>query len=177
MQQLPPAPDASFLAAHQQAMLIAKQTYQMTIAQQALQAANDEWERSSNATAFGMQGSVYGNSAMMGPMNMGMGMGGLPMFPPAPASMYAGGGSTIVGSRPSNWGTGSVYGASFGPAPNRRSGIAFPQHDTASDFAGPVAKGRPRTRTAPSNSVAPNAHGARSGLHKSSAAPSSWRMP
>ena len=42
MPQPPVNADPSFLVAHQQAMLIAKQTYQMSVAQQAV---NDEWDR------------------------------------------------------------------------------------------------------------------------------------
>ena len=60
----PPNADPAFLAAHQQAMLVAKQAYQFAVAQQAMQAAGDEWERGSNVSAF----------AGPGGMNMGMGM-------------------------------------------------------------------------------------------------------
>ena len=41
MPQPPVNADPAFLIAHQQAMLIAKQTYQMAVAQQAMAAAND----------------------------------------------------------------------------------------------------------------------------------------
>lgn len=67
--------NSDFLAAHQQAMLIAKQTYQMAVAQQALAAAGDEWERSSNAGGFG-GGSQFGGSQMGGSQIGGSQMGG-----------------------------------------------------------------------------------------------------
>ncbi|CAG8704898.1 12351_t:CDS:2, partial [Acaulospora colombiana] len=44
--------DPSMMAAHQQAMMIAKQAYQMAVAQQAIAAAGEEWERSSNMGGF-----------------------------------------------------------------------------------------------------------------------------
>lgn len=139
--------DPAFLAAHQQAMLIAKQTYQMAVAQQAMAAANDEWERGSNVTGFtraggGAPSSIYGTPSVYGMnMNMPMGMGmGMPMmgmgmgmtmpsmFPAPPASMYAGAGddASVVGSTGgAGWGSASVYGASFTgpgrPQGNRRS--------------------------------------------------------
>ncbi|PPQ99569.1 hypothetical protein CVT24_005357 [Panaeolus cyanescens] len=76
----PTTQDPNFLVAHQQAMLIAKQAYQMAVAQQAMAAAADEWERGSAIGGFGGGGSVYGGStasqSMMVPpfMNMNMGM-------------------------------------------------------------------------------------------------------
>lgn len=87
--------DATFLAAHQQAMMIAKQTYQMAVAQQAIAAAGDEWERSSNVSGFpGAQG--FGGSAYGGSVYGGGGGGG---------SVYGGGGG------------GSVYGGSVSSMP------------------------------------------------------------
>lgn len=188
------APDAAFFAAHQQAMLIAKQTYQYAVAQQALAAANDEWERSSSATAaFGMQGSVMGSPSLMGgspgggggmmPMQMGMGMGmgmGMSLFPPAPTSMYGGGGGGSVLGGSSNWGSASVYGGSFGPSTpggaRRTSGVAFPGGgggSGGSELGGGLPRPRPRTRTAPSTQSPPGARPTQ--MRQSSAAPSSWR--
>ncbi|KAJ6530674.1 hypothetical protein B0H19DRAFT_1273665 [Mycena capillaripes] len=63
----PPAPapnsDPNFYAAHQQAMMIAKHAYQMAVAQQAMAAAGEEWERGSSVGGFGGRGSVYGGGA------------------------------------------------------------------------------------------------------------------
>ncbi|KAG6811384.1 hypothetical protein H0H92_007671 [Tricholoma furcatifolium] len=131
----PPQPgaDAAFLAAHQQAMMYAKQAYQMAVAQQAMAAAGDEWERGS---AYGGTASVYGGrspsvvgspfamSPMMGMNGMNMGMGMNPMgmgmgmqgngwstgsviFPPPTGSVYGGGG--ISGTR-SEYGGGGAGG-------------------------------------------------------------------
>ncbi len=78
---VPPPADPAFLAAHQQAMAYAKQAYQMAVAQQAMAAAADEWERGSTVGGFGGGGSVYGGSqmgssfGMMGGMNMMQGGG------------------------------------------------------------------------------------------------------
>lgn len=132
MPQPPVNADPAFLAAHQQAMLIAKQTYQMTVAHQAMAAANDEWERSSNVTGFtrgggGAPPSIYGGTPSMYGMNMNVGMPsmgigmGMPMmgmgmgmtmpsmFPAPPASMYAGAGdnASVVGSIMGGAGTGA----------------------------------------------------------------------
>ncbi|EAU92436.2 hypothetical protein CC1G_00655 [Coprinopsis cinerea okayama7 len=102
----PASNDPAFLAAHQQAMMIAKQAYQMAVAQQAMAAAADEWERSSNMGGFG--GSVYGGvggsggsvgpGSMITPYGMGMGMMGM--------------------GQPNNWSTGSAI---MGPSASSRS--------------------------------------------------------
>lgn len=84
--------DPSYLAAHQRALLVAKQAYQMAVAQHAMQMAGEEWERSSNA-GFGSGGSVYGG-----------GSGG---------SVYGGGGGGSVYGGGSG---GSVYGGMGGGA-------------------------------------------------------------
>lgn len=118
---LPPPADPAFFAAHQQAMMIAKQAYQMAVAQQAMAVAGEEWERGSTVGGFGGRGSVYGGGARseygggarseygggggsvvgspfgmqgMGGMGMQMGGWGSPggLFPPAPRSMYGRGG-------------------------------------------------------------------------------------
>ncbi|KXN85740.1 hypothetical protein AN958_10923 [Leucoagaricus sp. SymC.cos] len=132
--------DPNFMAAHQQAMMFAKQAYQMAVARQAMAAAADEWDRNS---AVG--GSVYGGptsnaSVMMGspsPFNMvnmgGMGNGwstGSVTFPNTPQSAYGGisssrseygGGSG--GMRSGNWSSArSTYGESFGPSDRARAG-------------------------------------------------------
>lgn len=138
---LPPPTDPNFFAAHQQAMMIAKQAYQMAVAQQAMMAAGDEWERGSSVGyAGGGGGSVYGGSAsvyggsttspsMMGSpfgMNMGGNGGwGTPsmLFPPGPRSMYGGGAQSEYGGSGGgggNWNSSrSVYGESFGPSTDR----------------------------------------------------------
>ena len=145
----PPPADPSFLMAHQQAMMIAKQAYQMAVAQQAMAAAADEWERGSAIGGYGGGGSVYGGSAyggsnapsMMGsPYNM-MGMmqqggrwasaasaygggGGGQMFNSS-RSEYGGGGRTT-----GNWSSSkSSYGEAFGPSsdPYARKGGQTPK--------------------------------------------------
>lgn len=124
--------DPAYLAAHQQAMLIAKQAYQFAVAQQAMAAAADEWERGSNVGGFsgasaGGMGVGFGMGGMNGmngiPVNMGM--GGMPMtsmwggtgsmYSTGPRSMYAG---SSIGGPPSDagWGAASVYGDAFGPS-------------------------------------------------------------
>lgn len=188
----PPTPNAdpAFLAAHQQAMIIAKQAYQYAVAQQAMQAAGEEWERGSSVSGFTPSNG----------MNMGMGgygMNGMwgntaPMFPSAPRSMYAG--SMIGASSEVNWGTASVYGDSFGPANQRSSrhlnghkrnssggaldGMASLNGFQRGEQTGNVPQSasssrpgpRPRTRTAPSNTNLPPQH---RGSH---IPPSSWKV-
>ena len=107
---VPPPADPNFLAAHQHAMMIAKQAYQMAVAQQAMAAAADEWERGSTVGGFGGGGgggSVYGGSGvnpaammqpqfgMMGMMQGGGGGGGWP----ASASVYGASRSMYGGSQ------------------------------------------------------------------------------
>ncbi|KAH8094697.1 hypothetical protein BXZ70DRAFT_354120 [Cristinia sonorae] len=173
----PPNADPAFLVAHQQAMMVAKQAYQMAVAQQAMAQANEEWERGSNATsAFGGGASVYGG------MNMGMGMGGsmgmnpmgqamFPpygmwpnpmMFPPTAQSMYAGSvaGSDIGGSTSAAWGTRSAYG---GDLPDRTSMYRNAGFSSSQSAIGSRPAPRPRTKTAPSSRPPPP--------------PSSWKKP
>lgn len=76
------------MLAHQQAMMYAKQAYQMAVAQQAMAAAGDEWERGSTVGGFGGGGSVYGGGG----------------------SVYGGGGGSVYG------GGGSVYGGGVSSA-------------------------------------------------------------
>ncbi|KLO20183.1 hypothetical protein SCHPADRAFT_884919 [Schizopora paradoxa] len=160
--QMGMAADPAFLAAHQQAMMIAKQAYQYAVAQQAMAAAADEWERGSNIGGYAPS-AISGGSGMnfgMGGMSS-MGMGGWPnggsMFPSAPRSMYAGsdfGGPTSQ----AGWGTASVYGESFGPSlatstPRRtraqlglgsgvaaRDSVAFPSTFQRSESAGNISE-------------------------------------
>jgi serine/arginine repetitive matrix protein 2 len=143
--------DPNYLMAHQQAMMIAKQTYQMAVAQQALAAAGDEWERNSNVSGFGgsqafgatpgfggpsmnMNVGMFGMGGGMGGFGSGMGMGmshGWPnpslMVPSAPRSAYGGafgGAQSEYGGSPgggSGWGSKSVYGESFGPSSGDRA--------------------------------------------------------
>jgi hypothetical protein len=72
--------DPRVFAAHQQAMLIAKQTYQLAVAHQAMRNAADEWERGSAMSGWGGGSSSVGTSSVLGMgmnMNMNMNMGGL----------------------------------------------------------------------------------------------------
>ena len=129
MPQPPVNADPAFLLAHQQAMVIAKQTYPMTVSQQVMTAANDDWERGSSIAGLtrgggGSPPSIYGGTVYsinmnMPTANMGMGAGmgaTMPsMFPSSPASMYVGDGASVVDSTTGGvgWGSASVYGAAF----------------------------------------------------------------
>ena len=147
---LPQAPpDPTVIAAHQQAMMIAKQAYQMAVAQQAAAAAGDEWERGSAAGGFAGR-SMFGGgmpNTPMPPYGMGMGgmgMGGMGMgmnmnmmgmgsnwssaasaaFPSSARSMYGGMSASRSEYGGSNGGPGwntskSSYGESFGPPTGR----------------------------------------------------------
>jgi hypothetical protein len=146
MPQMPHVPamggvmDPGMMMAHQQAMFMAKQAYQLAVAQQAIQAAGDEWERASHVGG-------YSNP-----------------FPQAPASMYAG--SVLGVPSPSIWGGGSAYAR--GPGSNL--GYSFPMagSEIGGPTAPPTGRGvsglgaqpqqsRQRTKTAPS-SPQPPAH-------------------
>lgn len=196
----PPNADPAFLVAHQQAMMIAKQAYQMAVAQQAMAQANEEWERGSTATsAYGggyggmsnmsSMGGMGGGMGGMGNMGMGMGMGmfpgqfGMPgwtgsmMFPNSAQSMYAG---SVMGSEIGGWGSQSVYGG-----PGDRSSRLFNGggagtggqtnfSSSRSDAFGPTSSRpgpRARTKTAPSDAPLPAQH-ARS---RGAPPPSSWK--
>lgn len=144
MNHPPPLPntDAGFLVAHQQAMAIAKQTFQYAVAQQALAAANDEWERSSTMTG-------YGGPSPAPQWGYGMGMRQSVMLSQAPRSMYAG----SVGSASGGWGgTGSLYGNSFGHVAAGGRNSTYSQVDLSTGVQRPV---RPRTKTAPSTASPP----------------------
>ncbi|KAJ7146575.1 hypothetical protein C8R44DRAFT_757815 [Mycena epipterygia] len=160
---VPPPADPNFFAAHQQAMMIAKQAYQMAVAQQAMAAAGDEWERGSNiGSTYGGGGgraSVYGGSTV-GPsppmgtpfgMMQSPGIGGWSpgggMFPSAPRSMYGGGGARSEyggGGGGGGWSSSrSVYGEAFGPSTERysrsgSSGNLAAQAKTSSGYFPPV---------------------------------------
>ncbi|KAK6985191.1 hypothetical protein R3P38DRAFT_3450689 [Favolaschia claudopus] len=89
--------DPSFYAAHQQAMMIAKQAYLAAVGQQAMAAAGEEWERGSSVGGSvyrgGGGGSVYGgNGGSVYGGGGGMAGWGPSLFPPGPQSMYDGGG-------------------------------------------------------------------------------------
>lgn len=144
--------DPSFLMAHQQAMMIAKQTYQMAVAQHALAVAGDEWERSSSVSGLGGGGQLggFGGGGPAGlggnmnmNMNLGMGMG---------MGMYGMGGGMggypgIGMGMPSGWPNGSVmvpptprsvYG-DFGNARNDYSdnyGDGGDSWETRTDYGG-----------------------------------------
>lgn len=184
--------DPVFLAAHQQAMLIAKQAYQVAVAQQAMAAAADEWERGSSVSAFASPSGL----GMGMPPNQGFGMGMNnmwsgpgQMFPAAPRSMYAG--SVYGAMSDAGWGAGSVYGESFGPSMsaaqrrsqvmsgqtgNSKAGVPFPgakRSESSNDILSPPSSrnaSRPRTRTAPSSGPLPAQH------RNSKAPPSSWKV-
>src|SRR4051794_9913359 len=114
-------------------MMLAKQQYQASVAAAALQAANDEWERSSNMSGFNPATSPAGFPMQMHmPMPgmygmpqypMMMGQGGMPMGSPSAygggGSVYGGGGggysASQFGTSPQRWAASSVYGESFGP--------------------------------------------------------------
>jgi serine/arginine repetitive matrix protein 2 len=140
------SPDPNFLAAHQQAMMFAKQAYQMAVAQQAMAAAGNEWESSTMSSSLGMGG--MGGVGSMGGMGMGMGMFGQGqgvygmgpmgmmggtggwMFPPpaARSSFYPGGARSDIGISTGDggrsnvgWASRSAYGESFGPTADRSS--------------------------------------------------------
>lgn len=176
----PPNADPHFLAAHQHAMMVAKQAYQIAVAQQAMAAANDEWERGSSASAFGGMGmSPMGGMPGMMPGGYGMGWNNPMMFSTA-QSMYAG--STAGSELGAGWGTRSEYG---GTARNSRTSAMFSSRQSAQGI-GPGQRSesqpilsntssarpglRPRTKTSPSDSPVPAQHS-----RSRQAPPSSWR--
>lgn len=196
-QQFMPSPsDPRMLAAHQHAMMVAKQAYQMAVAQQALAAANEEWERGSSASAFtspmGMSSMGMGMGMPMGMGVNGMGMmpGGYgmnyPMFASSAQSMYAG---SVAGSElGAAWGSKSEYGGpsrasrtsamftdrpgGLGFNPNQRSSsynqLAVPSSAASEAPRRPAI--RPRTKTAPSDTPLPAQHS-----RSRPPPPSSWR--
>ncbi|KAI0931168.1 hypothetical protein AcW2_000110 [Taiwanofungus camphoratus] len=172
-----PNADPAFLAAHQQAMMFAKQAYQMAVAQQAMAAAEEEWERGSTvATSIlgGGRGAMSTMSGMggmtpmfpqggfgMGGMGMGMGMqggwGGSMMFPNSARSMYAGSvaGSELGAGARSGWGSRSAYGEPTGFAGGdrastfRTSQFGFPQQPPVPQQPTGQTGGQPHGRSGP----------------------------
>lgn len=134
---VPPPADPSFYAAHQQAMMFAKQAYQMAVAQQAMAAAAEEWERGSTV-GFNSSQSMYGMPPSVAPMGSpyalggGNGWSGSPVFSPGPrSSIYGGSGAMSEygggGGRNGGWNSSrSVYGESFGPSTPHGGGGGHP---------------------------------------------------
>lgn len=200
---VPPPTDPNYFAAHQQAMMYAKQAYQIAVAQQAMAAAADEWERGSTVGGLG-GGSVYGGSTAgssygmgMGGVNMmgmqGMGNGwstGSTLFPPSTRSMYGGGLGGGMSSSRSEYGGGggrggggnwssskSSYGESFGPeqSNSRKSGI-----QRESGYFPPVPlisqEALTQGRGSPrSRTASQPASPARAGVRRAPPPPSSWK--
>ena len=67
MPQPPVNADPAFLVAHQQAMVIAEQTYPMTVSQQVMAAANDDWGRGSSIAGLTRRGGGSLPSIMVAP--------------------------------------------------------------------------------------------------------------
>ncbi|TFK42083.1 hypothetical protein BDQ12DRAFT_703504 [Crucibulum laeve] len=198
----PPSADPAFLAAHQQAMMYAKQAYQMAVAQQAMAAAADEWERGSTVGGYGGGGSVYGggsSASVMGSpygmMNMGMmGMQGMNngwstgsvVFPPSSRSMYGGGGG--ISSSRSEYGGGGGGGnwsssrTSYGefnssPSPNRYSRAAAGRDSGYFPPVPPIPKEKenPSKNAARARTSSQPATPTRGTGGRKAAPPSSWR--
>lgn len=177
----PPNADPQFLAAHQHAMMVAKQAYQMAVAQQAMAAANEEWERGSSVSAFGGMGmNMAPMGGMPGMMPGGYGMGYNPMMFSSAQTMYAG--STAGSELGVGWGTRSEYG---GPSRNSRTSAMFSSRQSAYGLgAGQRSESqpmlttpgnsrpgpRPRTKTSPSDGSLPTQH-----PRSRQAPPSSWK--
>jgi hypothetical protein len=122
--------DPRVLAVHHHAMMIAKQTYQLAVAQQAMRDAGEEWERGSTISGWNDGRSSVGGSSMLG-MGMGMnsnmnmnmgggggggGMGGFPGLPgsfaaPGPNGMWPGG--AAMPGFPGNSGRSPMYTNNF----------------------------------------------------------------
>lgn len=172
-QFMPPPPqstESQLFAAHQHAMMAAKQAYQLAVAQQAMQAAGDEWER----------GSTLGWPSNASTV----------MFPAGPRSLFAGsiyGGSEYCGPT-SGWTTSSVYGGGFGPSTsNRNSAITrshqqngpSPLKNSRIDSSFPeVQQPRPRVKTgpdAPDRPIATLMQQQQKGRGRTPPPPSSWK--
>jgi serine/arginine repetitive matrix protein 2 len=140
-QFMPPPPqstDSQLLAAHQHALMAAKQAYQFAVAQQAMQAAGDEWER----------GSTLGWPSNASTV----------MFPSGPRSLYAGSmyGGSEYGGPTNGWATGSVYGGGFGPSTANRTPVMArnyqqngPSPPRTSRIDLSSTNSRPRVKTGP----------------------------
>lgn len=172
-QYVPPPPqnnDAQLLAAHQHAMMAAKQAYQLAVAQQAMQVAGEEWERGSSLGWPSSASSV--------------------MFPSGPRSMYAGsvyGGSEYGGG---GWATSSVYGGGFGPSPPNRNSAMIRAYQLngpsssrdsridTSQNSPDLRQSRPRVKTGPDPSDRPIAtlmQQQQKGRGRTPPPPSSWK--
>ena len=165
---MPPPADPNFLAAHQHAMMYAKQAYQMAVAQQAMAAAGDEWERGSSIAGYRGSSMISTSSSpavmtpQFGMMPMGQGYGwsspSSVYLPGSSQSIYggllnSGGGASINNSRsehggvsgPKNWPSSrSSYGDSFGPSldqlgrKNAQGTSGHAQRDSVSSLRAPV---------------------------------------
>jgi hypothetical protein len=115
--------DPRVFAVHQQAMMIAKQTYQLAVAQQAMRDAADEWERGS-----AISGWTGGRSSASTPnmLNMGMGM-----------NMNMGGGGGGMGGFPGTGGSFAMSGAG-GMWPNGGAS-GFPGNSARGMYSGYAA--------------------------------------
>ncbi|CAE7228028.1 unnamed protein product [Rhizoctonia solani] len=133
---MPPPPplgaSEAYLQAHHQAMMIAKQTYLSAVAQQAMAAATEQWERSSN-----MGGSVYGGSQMS--MNMMM-----PMMSMYAGSSYAA--SAYEGSA-AGWGSASAYGGGSRSVYGGRNEFSGARSEFGGGMRGKPGQARPRGKT------------------------------
>jgi hypothetical protein len=176
--------DPSFFAAHQHAMMIAKQAYQMAVAQHAMAIAGDQWERSSNigsgSVYGGNTGSVY--SGMGGGGGLGNGMLSVPGMPGMMPNQWPTGPMVFpprIGSSQSEFGGGSrsVYGESFGPSMSSRSGHSTARGISSSSVSAYGGNARPRAKTGasqPSNLQTQTQTPAR-GPARKVAPPSSWK--
>ena len=119
--------DPRVFAVHQQAMMIAKQTYQLAVAQQAMQDAADEWERGS-----AISGWTGGRSSASTPnmLNMGMGMN-------MNMNMGGGGGGGGMGGFP---GAGGSFGMPGGGGMWPGAGVSgFPGNSARGMYSGYAA--------------------------------------
>lgn len=169
----PQTTDSQLLAAHQHAMMAAKQAYQLAVAQQAMQAAGDEWER----------GSTLGWPSSASTV----------MFPTGPRSMYAGSiyGGSEYGGPTGGWTAGSVYGGGFGPSTSNRNSAMMrnyqqngpspsrnPRIDLSSTNFPEVRQPRPRVKTgpdAPGRPVVTLIQQQQMGRGRTPPPPSSWK--
>jgi len=122
--------DPRVFAVHQQAMMIAKQTYQLAVAQQAMRDAAEEWERGSAISGWS---GARSSASMPNMLNMGMGTGlnmnmnmgggggggggGMGGFPGAAGSFAMSGGGGM-------WPNGGVSGFHGNPTRGMYSGYA-----------------------------------------------------
>ena len=115
--------DPRVFAVHQQAMMIAKQTYQLAVAQQAMRDAADEWERGSAVSGWtgGRSSASTPNMLNMGMgmnMNMNMGGGGMGGYP-------GGTGSYAMSGAGGMWPGGAIPGFSGNSARQMYNGNSY----------------------------------------------------